>query len=159
MGRASREVWIKRIERGRDSGLGAKEFAEQVGVEVDRLRHWKWRLAKQDRATNAASAESTSSAPFPFVEVTTAPALEREDTIIEVVAPSGFCIRVPARFRRRHTSSLARGGPLMLPASVRIFVCTEPQDMRRSFNGLALATTQILGKDPVFTRVAARTAR
>ena len=36
----------------------------------------------------------------------------------------------------------------MLPASVRIFVCTEPQDMRRSFNGLALATTQILGKDP-----------
>jgi transposase len=34
----------------------------------------------------------------------------------------------------------------MLPASVRIFVCTEPQDMRRSFDGLALATTQILGK-------------
>jgi transposase len=26
--------------------------------------------------------------------------------------------------------------------------CTEPQDMRRSFDGLALATTQILGKDP-----------
>jgi len=36
----------------------------------------------------------------------------------------------------------------MLPASVRIFVCTEPQDMRRSFDGLALATTQLLGKDP-----------
>jgi transposase len=36
----------------------------------------------------------------------------------------------------------------MLPASVRIFVCTEPQDMRRSFDGLALATTQVLGKDP-----------
>ena len=36
----------------------------------------------------------------------------------------------------------------MLPASVRIFVCTEPQDMRRSFDGLALATTQSLGKDP-----------
>ena len=36
----------------------------------------------------------------------------------------------------------------MLPASVRIFICTEPQDMRRSFDGLALATTQLLGKDP-----------
>jgi transposase len=36
----------------------------------------------------------------------------------------------------------------MLRASVRIFVCTEPQDMRRSFDGLALATTQLLGKDP-----------
>lgn len=35
----------------------------------------------------------------------------------------------------------------MIPASVRIFVCTEPQDMRRSFDGLALATQQVMGKD------------
>lgn len=37
---------------------------------------------------------------------------------------------------------------MMLPASMRIFVCTEPQDMRRSFDGLALAVRQILGQDP-----------
>jgi IS66 Orf2 like protein len=36
----------------------------------------------------------------------------------------------------------------MLPPSVRIFVCTVPQDMRRSLNGLALATRQLLGQDP-----------
>lgn len=36
----------------------------------------------------------------------------------------------------------------MLPAGVRIFLCTEPQDMRRSFDGLALATQQLLGEDP-----------
>ena len=36
----------------------------------------------------------------------------------------------------------------MLPASVRIFVCTVPQDMRRSFDTLALATKQVLGQDP-----------
>jgi len=36
----------------------------------------------------------------------------------------------------------------MIPSSVRIFVCTEPQDMRRSFDGLALATRQVLGEDP-----------
>lgn len=36
----------------------------------------------------------------------------------------------------------------MIPASVRIFVCTEPQDMRRAFDGLALATRQVLGEDP-----------
>jgi hypothetical protein len=98
MGRASREVWIKRIERWRESGLGAKEFAQQAGVEVDRLRHWKWRLAKENRATNAASADSTPSSPFPFVEMTPTPAKDRDDPIIEVVAPSGFCIRVPVRF-------------------------------------------------------------
>jgi transposase len=36
----------------------------------------------------------------------------------------------------------------MLPASVRIFVCTVPQDMRRSFDGLALAAKELLGEDP-----------
>jgi transposase len=35
----------------------------------------------------------------------------------------------------------------MLPASVRIFVCTVPQDVRRSFDALALATAQLLGED------------
>lgn len=36
----------------------------------------------------------------------------------------------------------------MIPKSVRIFVCTEAQDMRRSFDGLALATQQVLAQDP-----------
>jgi transposase len=36
----------------------------------------------------------------------------------------------------------------MLPSSVRIFVCTVPQDMRRSFDTLAATVEQLLGKDP-----------
>jgi transposase len=36
----------------------------------------------------------------------------------------------------------------MLPAGVRIFLCREPQDMRRSFDALALVTQQVLGEDP-----------
>jgi transposase len=36
----------------------------------------------------------------------------------------------------------------MIPASVRIFVCTTPQDMRRSFDGLALTVQERLGQDP-----------
>ena len=36
----------------------------------------------------------------------------------------------------------------MLPGSVRIFVCTQPQDMRRSFEALALAVRELLGSDP-----------
>jgi len=36
----------------------------------------------------------------------------------------------------------------MIPSSVRILVCTEPQDLRRSFDGLALATRQVVGEDP-----------
>lgn len=36
----------------------------------------------------------------------------------------------------------------MIPSSVRIFVCVLPQDMRRSFDGLALAVEEVLGEDP-----------
>lgn len=36
----------------------------------------------------------------------------------------------------------------MLPAGVRIFLCTVPQDMRRSFDGLGLVVQQVLGEDP-----------
>jgi transposase len=36
----------------------------------------------------------------------------------------------------------------MLPTGMRILICTQPQDMRRSFDGLALATGELLGEDP-----------
>lgn len=37
----------------------------------------------------------------------------------------------------------------MLPASVRIFVCCEPTDMRRSFDGLALLVENALATSPL----------
>ncbi len=36
----------------------------------------------------------------------------------------------------------------MIPASVRIFVCTQPYDMRCSYDTLALAAQQVIGEDP-----------
>ena len=36
----------------------------------------------------------------------------------------------------------------MIPAAVRIFVCTERQDMRRSFDALALVVRETLDLDP-----------
>lgn len=36
----------------------------------------------------------------------------------------------------------------MIPTAVRIFVCTERQDMRRSFDALALAVKERLALDP-----------
>jgi transposase len=37
----------------------------------------------------------------------------------------------------------------MIPAGVRIFVCTEPVDMRKSFDGLTGAAREKLRQDPV----------
>lgn len=36
----------------------------------------------------------------------------------------------------------------MIPASVRIFVCVQPQDMRRGFDLLAGTAQQLVGEDP-----------
>jgi transposase len=36
----------------------------------------------------------------------------------------------------------------MMPSSTRILVCTQPQDMRRSFDALALVARELLGEDP-----------
>jgi transposase len=36
----------------------------------------------------------------------------------------------------------------VIAPTLRIFVCREPQDLRRSFDGLALAARQVLGEDP-----------
>ena len=36
----------------------------------------------------------------------------------------------------------------MLPATVRILLCTVPQDMRKSFDTLAAVTQQLLGESP-----------
>jgi len=36
----------------------------------------------------------------------------------------------------------------MLPVTVRIFLCTVPQDMRRSFDTLARVVRELVGQDP-----------
>lgn len=38
---------------------------------------------------------------------------------------------------------------LSLPPSVRIFLCTRPADMRRSFDGLCGMVSDFLGQDPL----------
>jgi transposase len=38
---------------------------------------------------------------------------------------------------------------LGLSAAVRIFVCTQPADMRRSFDGLASMASELVGEDPL----------
>ena len=37
---------------------------------------------------------------------------------------------------------------LSLPSAVQIFICIEPADMRKSFDGLAAMTRQIVGQEP-----------
>jgi transposase len=38
---------------------------------------------------------------------------------------------------------------LTLPSTVRIYVSTQPVDLRKSFDGLSIAVTSLLGHDPL----------
>jgi hypothetical protein len=61
MARESRETWAKRVERWRDSGLTAAEFAAEVGVNPRTLSYWKWRLgSKRGRSLGSTTAKRGS---------------------------------------------------------------------------------------------------
>lgn len=91
MGRESREIWQRRVERWRDSGLSAKEFAAEVGVKESSLRNWGWRLK-----TKRAAAAPATVKPAKWVEFVV-PA-KSEAAALELVLASGLTVRVPAGF-------------------------------------------------------------
>ena len=92
MAREGREVWAKRVERWRDSGLSAKEFADEVGVNAHTLRHWSWVLAR-----DATTARADEGAAVEFVEVRATPIAAAGDDRVEVVLPNGTTVRIPRR--------------------------------------------------------------
>ena len=56
MAKADRAEWSKRVERWRDSGLSAKEYAAESGLKASTLSYWKWRLKSEAKP----AARSTS---------------------------------------------------------------------------------------------------
>ena len=101
-----REQWARRIERWKDSGLPAKEFAAELGINARSLAWWKWQLSKPEAAVattrlrrrRSRSAPATALAktisPMTFVEMTASVIGEP----LEIVLPSALRVRVPVGF-------------------------------------------------------------
>lgn len=85
--RRTREDWGELIERWGRSGLTARAFAAEAGVNAHTLTYWKWRLRKDTRSPTLSG----------FVEVV-ASSSERAAEPLEVVLEGGQRIRVPAGF-------------------------------------------------------------
>ena len=102
MAKADRAEWSKRVERWRDSGLSAKEFAAETGLKASTLSYWKWRLKSEGKpAPRSASLVKTTARKPPqeqslsFVEVArSAIAASR----FEVELAHGVVVRVPMDF-------------------------------------------------------------
>ena len=102
MARESREVWTKRVERWRESGLSANEFAAELGVNAATLAQWKYRLAAEARAAMP-SEVTLAPAALSFVEVNAEAepvAAERSaaQSTFDVVLLNGITVRVPSQF-------------------------------------------------------------
>lgn len=48
--RDSAPVWRERVDRWKQSGKTAREFAKVEGIRPETLAWWKWRLQRQDAA-------------------------------------------------------------------------------------------------------------
>jgi len=102
--RLVREQWAKRVERWKESGLTAKEFAAELGINARSLSWWRWQLSKGDAgvpkrrrsrlagvSSKAIAASTTPLSPVTFVEMT-APLIA---DALEVILPSTVrvCVR------------------------------------------------------------------
>src|SRR5262245_58574018 len=93
---ATREAWAKRIERWKDSGLTAKEFAAEIGISPRSLTWWRWRLASKPKLAPPAppvkrrrrqdKTKPATPSPMTFVEMPGVVASEP----IELVLPSSI---------------------------------------------------------------------
>jgi len=99
----SREVWVRRVERWRESGLSIREFAARHGLKVGTLSHWSWRLRSEqarDPATPGpqpsprSNGVPSSLAPLSFIEVQAALTEER----FELELTDGRRLRIPTGF-------------------------------------------------------------
>lgn len=107
MSRTNRAEWAKRVERWRDSGLTAKEFAAETGLKASTLSYWKWRLGSQPK-------RSRRGAPAPggmragFVELERAPAVAAAPAALELLLAAGVVVRIPRGFDEETLSRVVR---------------------------------------------------
>ena len=94
MQRASQEEWAKRAQRWKDSGLSAREFAAETGLNAKTLSWWASRL-RREGGTAGQHVARGARAPK-FVEVTAA-AMSTDAAPIELLL-DGVLIRVRGDF-------------------------------------------------------------
>lgn len=91
--RASRDEWAKRVERWRDSGLSAEQFATELGINAGTLKFWKYKLSLPPGEKKSRKAKRK---PLPLVELRAAPVMQ--DSAFELEVRGGRRVRVHAGF-------------------------------------------------------------
>lgn len=91
--RASRDEWAKRVERWRDSGMSAEQFAAELGINAGTLKFWKYKLSLP---AGEKRLRKETRKPLPLVELRTVPVVQAAAFDLEV--RGGRRVHVPAGF-------------------------------------------------------------
>jgi hypothetical protein len=96
--------WAKRVERWKDSGLTAKEFAAETGVKASTLTYWSWRL----RASRPKQPSARSSAPRGRFVQLSASSPSAAPATLELVLGAGIVVRIPSGFDEETLTRVVR---------------------------------------------------
>ena len=91
--RVGRAEWQKRIERWKDSGLSAEQFAAELGINAGTLRYWKYSFDKEARPAVAGTAAPAKAADLVEVRPVVVPA-----ATFELELGLERKLRIPAQF-------------------------------------------------------------
>jgi hypothetical protein len=96
--RSSREEWRKRVERWKDSGLTAQQYASELGINAKTLQFWKYKLAKPEPsgARRSGRRKRVLEAALPLIEVQSTVATGAG--VFELELSGGKRLRIPATF-------------------------------------------------------------
>ncbi len=117
MSRTNRAEWAKRVERWKDSGLSAKEYAAETGVKASTLSYWSWRVrasaeSRRDRPRRKAAAArgpvAADARSGQFVELEAAAPVSAQQPTLELVLSGGLLVRVGAGFDEATLTRLVR---------------------------------------------------
>lgn len=92
--RTSRDEWRKRVERWKDSGLTAEQYANELGINAKTLQFWKYKLAKPTSSARRSKPPRIETA-LPLIEMRPVSA---EGGAFELELSGGKRLRIPVTF-------------------------------------------------------------
>jgi hypothetical protein len=96
--RTNREEWRTRVERWKDSGLTAQQFAGEMGINAGTLQFWKYKLGKPEaKKPRRRQPRATAALVSSLIEVHPATSAIVE-TRFEIDLANGRRLRVPSVF-------------------------------------------------------------
>jgi hypothetical protein len=95
--RTSREEWRKRVERWKDSGLTAQQYASELGIKASTLQYWKHKLGKPELMPGRKPGRAAQAHGLPSL-IELQPIMAASSAAFELELGSGRRLRIPVGF-------------------------------------------------------------